>query len=65
MFQLKKLSVLLLSMVLIGCVKGPATPSERERAREVLNETSPRNLNEHPKAVPEFKTSFPFKRGSH
>lgn len=64
MIQLKNLSLIMLSLSLVGCAtQGPATPAERERAREVLYETSPRNLNALPKAVPEFKTSIPVGMG--
>lgn len=30
-----------------------------QRAKEMLSETSPRNMNEQPKAVPEFRTRVP------
>lgn len=46
-------------LLLLGCMKGPTTPEERERAKEVLEETSPRNLDEHPKAVPILKYKLP------
>jgi hypothetical protein len=35
-----------------GCGRQcPPTPDELDRAREVLDETSPRNLNDHPKVT--------------
>lgn len=33
--------------------------AEGQRAKEMLSETSPRNMNQQPKAVPEFRASIP------
>lgn len=58
-------AISLLSMVpifgLVGCYRcEPTTPEERMEenclVQEVLRETSPRNMNAQPKAIPEFKT---------
>lgn len=51
--------IICVCVLLSGCQTGPTTPAERERAQEVLEETSPRNLDEHPKAVPIFKYPLP------
>lgn len=52
-----------LSLVLAGCTREQAsTPQEQEeqetRMRDLLIESSPRNMNDIPKAVPEFKRDY-------
>jgi len=44
----------------IACTRlnRPPTAEEDAMMRETLVETSPRNMNEQPKAVPEFKFNF-------
>jgi len=50
--------------ILSGCAldKQPRTPEEmgdqESRMRYMLNETSPRNMNDLPKVTPEFSKSF-------
>jgi hypothetical protein len=43
--------ILSLCFNLSACINPNPSPEARERAREVLEETSPRNLNEHPKVT--------------
>lgn len=65
-------SFLLVSLVIVGLV-GCGSPrpenmtpeeeaeyqrAESQRAREMLSDTSPRNMNNLPKAIPEFRTRF-------
>lgn len=55
------------SGLLTGCASAGAPPltqaqeaadqeATEQRAKEMLSETNPRNMNEQPKAVPEFRT---------
>lgn len=48
---------------LVGCAyEQPSTPAEQEaqefKMRELLNDTSPRNMNDQPKATQEFKRTY-------
>lgn len=54
MFKFKYIGLLSGLYVIVNlsaCMSGSPSPEARERAREVLEETSPRNLNEHPKVT--------------
>jgi hypothetical protein len=60
---MKRLLFVLFCLALSGCERPtPATPAEEEaqatRMRGFLRDSSPRNMNEHPKVVPEFTTNF-------
>ena len=60
---MRYLAVMMLCVLVSGCKNAePATPKEQEeqeqRMRYFLNETSPRNMNDHPKVTPEFKKTF-------
>lgn len=52
---LKNITALSTSLFLIsavtGCMNPCPSPEARERARVVLEETSPRNMNDHPKVT--------------
>jgi hypothetical protein len=59
---------LILNLVLIGCSRDQPlmTASDEEeqevRMRQLLEDTSPRNMNDIPKAVPEFKKTYNLNR---
>jgi hypothetical protein len=60
---MKRLLLILCCLVLSGCERpAPLSPAEDEaqatRMRGFLRDSSPRNMNEHPKVVPEFTTNF-------
>lgn len=50
--------LLMLMLVMMGCQSRPTTLEEQQMAYETMVETSPRNMNEQPKAVQEFKFTF-------
>ena len=58
------LFLILLCLAFTGCTRlaQPATPEEQEaqeeKMREFLNDSSPRNMNQQPKAIPEFTKRF-------
>src|SRR4051812_3500534 len=58
------IALALLCVVMSGCTRyaQPATPEEQvaqeQMMRNVLNDSSPRNMNEHPKVTDEFKRTF-------
>jgi hypothetical protein len=61
--NMKRLLFIVCCLALNGCERAaPATPAEEEaqveRMRGFLKDSSPRNMNEHPKVVPEFTTTF-------
>lgn len=47
-----------LSSVSLSACRRCTTLEEQQMAYETMVETSPRNLNEQPKAIPEFKFHF-------
>lgn len=55
---------LLLAILISGCTFNKQSTSladqeaKEQMARQVLQESSPRNMNEHPKVVDEFKKSI-------
>ncbi len=59
-----------LCLLLTGChnPETPMTPeqqeAQQERMREFLDESSPRNRNQQPKAVPEIVKNYEIKRTS-
>lgn len=59
---------LILSLVLAGCSRDKPlmTASEEEeqevRMRQLLEDSSPRNTNDIPKAIPEFKRTYDLNR---
>jgi hypothetical protein len=58
-----------LTLCLAGCSRPQSgTPAEdeaqEERMRTFLNNSSPRNMNQQPKAVPEFRKNFNVKGSS-
>ena len=60
---MKRVLLILCCLALSGCERpAPATPAEEaaqaERMRGFLRDSSPRNMNEHPKVVPEFTTNI-------
>jgi len=60
---MKQLLFIVCCLALSGCERpAPSTPAEEEaqveRMRGFLKDSSPRNMNEHPKVVPEFTTTF-------
>ena len=61
--------VCILALFIAGCQRPQSgTPAEEEaqeeRMRAFLNDSSPRNMNQQPKAVPEFRKNIDFKRSS-
>ncbi len=64
MRKMRYVWLVVLCIVVSGCTRyaQPATPLEQEeqedRMREFLNDSSPRNMNDHPKVTPEFTRSF-------
>jgi hypothetical protein len=66
----KKIAIISVMVTLmLGCAQRPTnmTPeeeaayrdAEQARAQEMLSETSPRNMNQLPKAMPEFRANVP------
>jgi len=66
---MRYLLLMLLCVVLTGCPRNtqPVTAGDRaaeeEMMRNVLNDSSPRNMNEHPKVTDEFKKRFNTRNG--
>ena len=62
--------VVFLSVLVSGCIfnRAPLDPQDQDeqeaRMREFLRESSPRNMNQQPKAVPEFIKTYNLKRNN-